>query len=141
MNPTIDLIKTKSDLISKNHLTQSITENEVLSLLCNELPQLDAEIKNMPAQAGIYNIINCFADLTRHLANIGDLKEVKHCFNLAEKIWLGGNTKIKHVIENAYLYSLSGILDLTSPISNTIKDMLNAPLRKEYNRQVFGNGI
>ena len=138
MNANFDLIKLKSDLALKNNMTQTITEKEVVSLLSNELPQLEAEILK---ETSIYTILSSFADLTKQVANVGDLKEVKHCFNLAEKIWICGNTKIKHAIENAYLYSLSGILDLSSPLSSKIKDMLNAPLRKEYNRQVFGNGI
>jgi hypothetical protein len=100
-------------------------------------PSLDAEIKSMTNKASIYNVISCFADFTKHLANVGNLKEVKHCFNLAEKLWVGGNNTIKNAIENTYLFSLSSIIDLNCKI----KDMLCTPLRKEYNRQIFGSGI
>jgi hypothetical protein len=116
---------------------QTITENEVLSLLSNELPQLDAEIKSMSNKVSIYTVINCFADVTKHMAKVGNLKEVRHCFNIAEKIWISGNNTVKNAIENSYLFSLSGILDLNSKI----KEMLCTPLRKEYYKQVYGKGI
>ena len=136
MSATVDLLKIKSDLALKNNVC-TITENEVLSLLSNELPQIEEEVKNSSSQISIYGVISCFADVTKHMAKAGDLKEVKHCFNVAEKIWVGGNSTVKNAIENGYLFSLSSILDLNTQI----KDMLCAPLRKEYNRQVFGHGI
>ncbi len=136
MSATVDLLKIKSELALKNNM-HTITENEVLLLLSNELPQIEAELKNSFTQANVYNIISCFADITRHMAKVGDLKEVKHCFNIAEKLWIAGNGTVKNAIENGYLFSLSNVLDLNTKI----KDLLSTPLRKEYNRQVFGHGI
>lgn len=136
MSATVDLLKIKSELYLKNN-TQPITENDVLIILSSELPQLEAEIKRMPNKVNIYNVINSFADVTKYLAKVGDLKEVKHCFNVAEKLWISGNNTVKNAIENSYLFSLSSILDLNSKV----KDLLNAPLRKEYNRQVSSSGI
>ncbi len=136
MSAAVDLLKIKSDLALKNNM-HTITENEVLLLLRNELPQIEEEIKSAHNQASIYSVINCFADVTKHMAKVGDLKEVKHCFNIAEKLWLAGNGTVKNAIENGYLFSLSSVLDLNTKI----KDLLNAPLRKEYNRQVCSHGI
>lgn len=136
MSATVDLLKIKSELALKNNM-HTITENDVLFLLSNELPQIEAEIKNTPNQASIYSVIGCFADVTKHMAKVENLKEVKHCFNIAEKLWLAGNGTVKNAIENGYLFSLSSMLDLNAKI----KDLLCAPLRKEYNRQVFGHGI
>ena len=133
MSATVDLLKIKSELALKNNM-HTITENDVLFLLSSELPQIEIEVPN---QASIYNVISCFADITKHMAKVGDLKEVKHCFNIAEKLWLAGNSTVKNAIENGYLYSLSSVLDLNTKI----KDLLCAPLRKEYNRQVLGHGI
>ncbi len=136
MSATIDLLKIKSNLAIKNNMT-TITENEVLKLISNELPQIEIEIKESTNQVNIYCIVSCFADITKHLANAGKLKEVKHCFNVAEKLWLAGNSTVKNAIENGYLFSLSGMLDLNIKL----KDMLNASLRREYNRQVSCHGI
>lgn len=148
MNPTIDLIKIKSELLLKNTNMQTITENEVLSLLSNELPQLDIEIKNMTNKASIYNVISCFADMTKRMAKIGNLKEVKHCFSLAEKMLQGGNNTVKNAIENVYvyslgtyLYSLGAIVDLSASTANQLKEIFNGSLRKEYYRQVYGSRI
>jgi hypothetical protein len=136
MSATVDLLKIKSELALKINM-HTITETEVLFLLSNELPQIEAEIKNNSTQTSIYNVIGCFADVTKNMAKVGNLKEVKHCFNIAEKLWLAGNGTVKNAIENGYLFSLSSLLDLNTKI----KDLLCAPLRKEYNRQVCSHGI
>ncbi len=120
----------------KNNI-KTITENEVLTILSNELPQLETVVKNTCKQIKIYNTIGCFADVTKQMIKTGNIKEVKRCFNLAEKIWKKGNNTVKNAIENGYLVSLSAALDLNTKI----KDMLNPPLKKEYNRQVYGHGI
>ncbi|HEX7412715.1 MAG TPA: hypothetical protein VF411_01625 [Bacteroidia bacterium] len=117
--------------------TKTITENEALTLLSIELPQLGVEIKNICKQITIFNVMSCFADVTKQMVKMGNLKEVKRCFNLAEKIWKKGNNAVKNVIENGYLFSLSTVLDLNTKI----KDLLNATLKKEYYRQVYGHGI
>lgn len=148
MNPTVDLIKIKSELLLRNTNMQTITENEVLSLLSNELPQLDAEIKSMPNKVSIYNVISCFADMTKHMAKVGNLKEVKHCFSLAEKLLQSGNTTVKNAIENVYvyslgtyLYSLGAIVDLSTSTTTQLRDIFSGSLRKEYYKQVYGKGI
>ncbi len=148
MNPTADLIKIKSELLLKNTNMQTITENEVLSLLSMELPQLDAEIKNMSNKVSIYNVISCFADMTKRMAKIGNLKEVKHCFSLAEKLLQSGNTTVKNAIENVYvyslgtyLYSLGAIVDLSASTATQLRDIFSGSLRKEYYKQVYGKGI
>lgn len=136
MSATVDLLKIKSDLALKNN-TPTITENEVLILISNELPQIEIEIKQSVNQISIYCIVNCFADVTKHLESAGNLKEVQRCFDIATKLWVAGNKTVKNAIENGYLFSLSSMLDLNT----RLKDMLSPPLLKEYNRQVFGHGI
>ena len=136
MSATVDLLKIKSDLALKNNMP-TITESDVLILLSDELPQIQIEIQQSNNQTSIYCIINCFADVTKHLVKVGNFKEVKHCFDVAEKLWFAGNNTVKNAIENGYLFSLSSMLDLNTKL----KDMLNSPLRREYNRQVSCHGI
>jgi len=128
MKPTAEL---------KHNTMQTISENEVLSFLSIELPQLDIEVISLSDRVTVYSIISCFADFTKYMIHIDNLKQVKHCFNVAEKLWMSENNSIKNAIENGYLFSLSSILDL----NNKIKELLNAPLKNEYNRQVLGSGI
>ncbi|HEX7412720.1 MAG TPA: hypothetical protein VF411_01650 [Bacteroidia bacterium] len=148
MNPTIDLIKIKSELLLKNNNMQTMTENEVLSLLSNELPELEVEIKKTSKQVSIYIVISCFVNITKHMAKIGNVKEVKHCFNLAEKMLQEGNNTVKNAIENVYvyslgtyLYSLGAIVDLSASTATQLRDIFSGSLRKEYYRQVYGSGI
>lgn len=135
MNPDIERIKLKSELIQG----QGMKEAEACTLLLNEFPTIATELKQ---QAGndIYKSIRCLADLTGKLARLSDLREVKHCFDIAEKMLAEGNSIVRNAIENTYIYSLTPLLDL-SPLKDKLKALLNAPLRCEYYRQVMSSGI
>lgn len=140
MNPTIELLKLKAELLIKNN-QHPIIENEILDLLGNELPELNPALERTEDVNNIYKVMQCFANFTKHLVSNGDFKEVKHCFNVAETLLKNGNSTVKNAIENGYLYSLSSILDLTTPVSKTVKEILPDLLKKEYNRQVCSSGI
>ena len=118
-----------------------IKETEVPEILGNELPEINYELQKKVNTKNIYKTIQCFADFTKQLAVCGNLKEVQRCFNLAEKMLQDGNNTVKNAIENVYLFSVSKILDMTNPLSEAVKEMLNGPLRNEYYKQVHAGGI
>ena len=138
MNATLELLKFKIDLTVKNNM---IKESEILEVLGNELPEMNPSLEKTEDVNNIYKAMQCFANFTKSLVNRGDFKEVKHCFNVAEKLLTNGNKTVKNAIENGYLYSLSSILDLTTPVSLKVKSLLTDSLKKEYNRQVCSSGI
>jgi hypothetical protein len=138
MNATLELLKFKIDLTVKNDM---IKENEILEVLGNELPEMNPSLEKTEDVNNIYKAMQCFANFTKYLVNKGDFKEVKHCFNVAEKLLKNGNSTVRNAIENSYLYSLSSILDLTTPVSLKVKSLLTDSLKKEYNRQVCSSGI
>ena len=138
MNPTIELLKTKIDLTIKHKM---IKETEILEVFGNELPEMNYSHEKTEDVNNIYKAMTCFANFTKSLVNKGDFKEVKHCFDIAEKLLKNGNSTVKNAIENGYLYSLSSILDYTTPVSLKVKSLLTDSLKKEYNRQVCSSGI
>jgi hypothetical protein len=138
MNPTVELLKVKA-LLSNNE--KQIKENDILNLLGEELPEINIELEKLSNPQNVYTSVKCFAEFTKSLVNKGNFSEVKHCFNIAEKMMLEGNKTVKNAIENVYIFSMSTILDLTSPISYKIKDMMNRSLWKEYSKQVNASGI
>lgn len=138
MNATLELLKFKIDLTVKNTM---IKETEILEVLGNELPQMNPSLEKTEDVFNIYKAMTCFASFTKHMVSKGDFKEVKHCFNVAETLLNNGNRTVKNAIENGYLYSLSSILDLTTPVSLKVKSLLTDSLKKEYNRQVCSSGI
>jgi hypothetical protein len=140
MNATLELLRTKADLLLKCN-QQTINETEIVEVLGNELPELNPSLERTEGINNIYNVMQCFANFTKHLAKKGDFKEVKHCFNVAEAMFKNGNSIVKNAIENGYLFSLSSILDLTNPAAQKAKRLLTDSLKKEYKRQVCASGI
>ncbi|PBQ30610.1 hypothetical protein CNR22_02085 [Sphingobacteriaceae bacterium] len=138
MNATFELLKIKADLMLKKH---AIKENEVLDLLGEELPEINSMLEKTANSNNIYTVIQCFADFTKYMVNRGNLKEVKHCFNLADKMLQDGNKAVQNAIENVYVFSVSKCLDFATPLSYKIKGIMNAALLKEYRRQILSSGI
>lgn len=140
MNAILELQKIKADLmlIDKDHL---INETEVVDLLGNEFPTINNDLEKTANPTNIYKAMQCFSDFTKQLIKKENFKEVKHCFNVAEKMLENGNSTVKNAIENCYLYSISTVLDLASPVSQKVKSLLTDSLKKEYNRQVCSSGI
>lgn len=138
MNATVELLKIKIDLSIKHTM---IEENEIVEVLGNELPEMNPALEKTEDVNNIYKAMQCFANFTKSLINKGDFKEVKHCFIVAETLLKNGNSTVKNAIENGYLYSLSSILDYTTPVSLKVKSLLTDSLKKEYRRQVCSSGI
>lgn len=140
MNPTLDLLKVKADLILKS-TSHSVKENEVVDILGDEFPSINNDLERLSNPSNVYSAIQYFADFTKLHITIGNFKEVKHCFDIAEKLLKNGNSTVKNAIENGYLFSISRIIDMTNPISKKVKEILPELLKKEYNRQVCSSGI
>lgn len=138
MNATFELLKLKIDLTVKRTM---IKETEVLDVLGNELPAMNPVLEKTEDVNNIYKAMQCFANFTKSLVSKGDFKEVKHCFQVAETLLKNGNSTVINAIENVYVYSLSSILDLTTPLSLKVKSLLTDSLMKEYRRQVGSSCI
>jgi len=138
MNATTELLKIKVDLtFSENR----IIENQFIEILGDELPEINPELEKLSTPRDIYVSVKCFAEFTKQLIKKGNLSEVKHCFNIAEKMLLEGNKTVRNAIENVYLFSMSSIFDFANPLSRKIKGMMNKALLTEYQKQVSASGL
>jgi hypothetical protein len=117
-----------------------IIEKEVSEILQRELPEINTELEKLQNGADIYKTMECFVDFTKQLINKGMYIAVKDCFRLAERMLADGNNTVKNAIENVYVYSLGIVLELSASTSNTLNEIFNGSLRKEYNRQVCASG-
>ncbi len=124
-----------------NNINKMITENEVTDILGEELPEINNELEKLPSSNNIYKTMECFVDLTKQFICKGNLKEVKHCFRIAEKMLANGNNTVKNAIENVYVYSLGTVVALSSLKTNKLKEIFTGSLRTEYNKQVCASGI
>lgn len=139
MNPTVELLKVKANLTLQDP-SHAIEENEVPDLLGNEFPSINPELEKTHAVT-IYKSLKCFADLTRQLAAKGNIQEVKHCFNVAEKMLCEGNSHVKNAVVTVYLFSMSTLLDFATPLADTIRGLMSGNLKAEYKRQVLSRGV
>lgn len=139
MDHSIEIINKKTELAIAE-ISCLLKEKEALSLLSNEFPAIRKMLSN-ETLADIYKVVSAFAGFTKEHARNQDLKEVKHCFNVAEKMLHEGNSAVKNAIENVYVFSLSSLLDVPSAMSSRIRELLNASLKNEYYRQVSASGI
>lgn len=135
MNPAIELIKLKAALIENDH-ARFMSEQEALELMSHEFPA----ISNRP-EITIYASMKALAGLTRQLAQRGNIKEVKRCFAVAEKMIREGNGIVKNAVRNSYIFSLSSLLGFSTPLSEKVRAALGGPLRKEFYEQVNASGL
>ncbi|HWY11103.1 MAG TPA: hypothetical protein VN026_07255 [Bacteroidia bacterium] len=140
MNASTELLKIKAELSLKNNEDYN-KERAVIDLLENEFPMMQLQLEKVENSCSIYKTMECFADVTKELIHSGNFKEVKHCFNIAEKMLRMGNCHVKNAIENVYLFSISRIISMANPVSYTVKNLLTESLKKEYNRQICASGI
>ncbi len=118
-----------------------ITENEVSDILGEELPDINNELEKLSNSGNMYKAMQCFADFTIQLIRKGNLAEVKHCFNIAERLLNEGNNHVKNAVENVYVYAMGTVIEFSATTTNRLQVIFNGSLKKEYIRQVLARGI
>jgi hypothetical protein len=118
-----------------------IKETEVLNVLGEEIPHMNPELEKLAGTGNVYKCIQCFADFTKELLITGNLKAAKTCFRVAEKMMEEGNTAVRNAMENVFVFSVTVMVDVSSPFNAAIKSLMKGPVLKEYRRQTHMKGI
>jgi hypothetical protein len=118
----------------KQHI---ISENEVSDILGEELPELNFDLEKVSAGGNIYNVLLSFANYTKNCANVGNTKKLSSCFKVAEKLLNKGNNIVKSAMENVYVFSVSSLLEIVSPIQEQVKKMFPENLKIAYTKQII----
>lgn len=124
---------------SKRIKQHVITENEVPDILGEDLPEINFELEKVSARANIYNVLQSFAAYTNRCADLGNIKKLRSCFVTAEKLMSKGNNLVKSAMENVYVFSVSSLLELVSPIQEQVKKMFPDNLKKAYTKQIVAS--
>ena len=84
-----------------------ITQYEVYAFLKHEFP--DLAIKAYPSDVSleIYFSINCFTDYTKHAIEEHNFRIAKKCFAVAENLYVNGDSTVRFLIENNFVYCFS----------------------------------
>ena len=107
-----------------------IREKEVLNVLGEEFPdiriELDMNNENM------INVFQWFTSYTKKCFDTGNINKLKSCFLIAEKFLKKGNNSVKSAVENVFVNSISSLIEIVSPLRETVKNMLPKTLKKAY---------
>jgi hypothetical protein len=117
-----------------------ITQYEVPYLLKEELPTITSE--NYPARINmdVYKSVQYFSEYTRWAVLQHNLTIAKKCFGLAEKLYKQGDSIVKNVIENTFVYSFSSYIPNDRIEKLILISLIPSPLYAIYLKQVMGSG-
>lgn len=87
-----------------------ITETEAIDLLSFEIPSINKTLEKIIQPNNINQIIQCFTNFTKTQMKRENFKEVKHCFDLADKMLKSVNIKVKNAIEVGFYFQFSCFL-------------------------------
>lgn len=122
--------------IKRNMETKIITENEVTDILGTEIPEINDEIHSLQC-SNAYKSLGCLAKFTKKCAETGNMVKLKACFSVAETLLHKGNNIVKSAVENVYVFFISSLIEITSPIQNQITKMLTGNLKIAYQKQTM----
>lgn len=88
-----------------------ITQYEVPVRLVEALSGIEKELKRISPTLNIFKSIRCLVNYTRNKVAQHDLKLLKKCFFITEKIYTQGNVNMKSAVENVFVFSLSLIMN------------------------------
>ncbi len=93
---------------------------------------------NVKSTPGIYKQAQRFADITKALIINGNIKRAKRCMQVAETLFEKGNSEMKNVISNVFVFSVSSFIELHNC---NIRDFFPERLKQEYANQIKTSGI
>ena len=107
-----------------------ITEKEVPDFLEDELPEIKIELEKN--NKNIFNLLHVFTSYTKKCAEIGNINKLKSCFVIANKLLREGNNAVKSAVENVYVFSVSSLIEIASPIQKQVQKILPENLKNAY---------
>jgi hypothetical protein len=114
-----------------------ITEDEVPDILEKELPEMNLELESTPGGINIYKALQAFACYTKRCAELGNINKLNFCFTIADKLIIKGNNEVISAMKNVYIFSVSSLIELASPIQKQIQSMFPENLKNAYRRQII----
>lgn len=118
-----------------------MNQYEVPALLSDELPALDADLKQVKL-GNVHSCIRLFTEYTGKMIRIHQVDMVKHCMRVAEQLYVKGNGLIRNAIENVFVYAISSMRSCCSKGEwQHIQAQMPVTLHSLYVQQVLKSGI
>jgi len=116
-----------------------ITQYEVDAYLKEIIPQLAMKAYPTRASLAIYISIDHLTNYTKHALEEHNFRQAKKCFALAESLYLNGDSTIRLLIENNFIYSFSSIMSKGGTDRFMVKSILPGTLNKIYRKRFSRN--
>ena len=109
-----------------------IRESEVRYCISNNVPALAVQLSHIKDNNDVYKAIDCITGYTKELIREDRLSEVQDCFKTAYTLLHEGNRLIQLAVENTFVYSVSGLLEISLDATQPIRTLFLNNFKKEY---------
>lgn len=117
-----------------------ITRYEAPVLLKSSIPGLEQTCIPTRASLDIYVAINSFTDFTRHAVEDHNMPLAKRCFFMAGKLYREGDSLVRMLIENCFVFSFSAFMPNNRQEKLILKSIIPSSLYNLYVKQVSAGG-
>jgi hypothetical protein len=120
-----------------------ITQYEFPLLLKEAIPQMPVPVKIQASRfitTDIYCSMNSFSVFTKHAVDKHNFGLAKKCFAFAERLYRQGDSMVRLLIENIFVYSFSSFVTGNGIEKIMLKKMIPAALYAVYIKQVTSGG-
>ena len=113
-----------------------ITQYDAVTMLKTAVPEI--AFKNYPSSVSleIYATVIYFTDHTKEALALHHFEEAKKCFQLAEKLYVHGDSIVRLLMKDSFIYSFSLLTAHGSKNMVVIKAILPPTLLKLFQKQL-----
>jgi len=115
-----------------------LNQHDVPALIAGKLPQIKPELRKNGSEVTVYQSVQALTDYTRRMAIEHDFKMVEKCMSLVGNIYDKGNTLVRNVIENVFVFSFSSIMSTCNIVEwRIVQSYMPSGLYNLYVQQVL----
>ena len=92
---------------------------------------------NLDISLDLYESVYNLANITKKATQVRNFTLLKKCFLIADHLYSEGDRQVKSVLENIYIYSLSGCVAADKHCSAVYKSLLPARFYSLYVHQIM----
>jgi hypothetical protein len=118
-----------------------IEENEVKSVICNDIPELAIDLSMIKEDREVYRSIECLTDYAKEVIRAKDMSAVRQAFLTAYSLLREGSFVVKSGVVNIFINSVSRIVNGNTKCEKNIRAEFFRSFGKEYNKLIYCHSI
>jgi hypothetical protein len=113
-----------------------LSENNSVQMIQSEFPSLAYQLKPDSSIKQLFRAVQNLADYTKEQLLENNQFEIEHCFRVAHEISNQGSNISRMAIENAFVYSVSRLLEKSFSVSQEARKLFLKFFGNEYCKQI-----